>query len=507
MTTNLQDTTEAAWQLNEAGLSVFPLGSPHEPPPLWFVDGRCNGDLDKAKEDWPKTPRFRWKQYQDVPPSDNDIEQWTTQWPHTNWAIVTGSRIVVVDADSKEAVKFIEEGGITRTPLRVSTSKGKHYYFQSKPDNPIRNSVRKSKIDIRGAGGYVVAAGSTHADGTLYQWETDEGFDLDDILDLPVLSPDDVAAINAFNGSPDENEPAVGNLGFIANQYSVPHDGENLAEGEGRNNAAASMAGQFIRQGNTLQEIKAVLDQWNAGNNPPLPDNELNTTIASIARTHLNNNPDSSLPITPEAIPAPQFEFSHINELMAGVKPISWLVKGFFEMDSLALMFGAPGCGKSFVATDLACCVATGQSWHGNEVKLPGSVFYIAGEGFNGLSRRFLAWQQTNGYNLRNIPLYVSKCSASLSDGLNARMVSESIEQQIINSGGIAPSMIIIDTLARNFGAGDENATKEMNIFVNNIDQYLRQKFQCCVLIVHHSGVGNLPESERQWCAQRCARR
>ena len=485
------DTSAEAWKLNEAGLSIFPLGSPQETPPRWFVDGRCNGDLNKAKKDWPKSPRFRWKQYQDKAPADEDIEQWTTQWPYTNWAIVTGAQIVVVDADSQEAVAFIEKGGITRTPLRVRTSKGKHYYFQAKPDYPIRNSVRKSKIDIRGAGGYVVAPGSIHADGNHYQWETDEGVELDDILDLPVLTPNDVAAINGFNGSPNENEPEIGNLGFIASQYAVPHDGKNLMEGEGRNNATASLAGQLIRQGSSLHEIKKLLDRWNTGNTPPLSDTELNTTIASIARTHLNNHPGSELPIIPETVPARSFEFSHINELMTGVKPISWLVKGFFEMDSLSMMFGAPGCGKSFVAIDLACCVATGQSWHGKQVKLPGSVFYIAGEGFNGLSRRLLAWQQTNGYNLRNIPLYVSKCSASLSDSMNARMVSECIEQQIISSGGIAPSMIVIDTLARNFGAGDENATKEMNIFVNNIDQYLRRKFQCCVLIVHHTGVGN----------------
>ncbi len=488
MEANLPDTTTEAWKLNEAGLSIFPLGSPFEEPPTWFVEGRCSDDYEQAKTDWPKAPRYRWKQYQDEAPDDSQIEQWTTLFPHTNWAIVTGYGVVVVDADSPEAVKFIEDGAITRTPLRATTSKGKHFYFQVNPDYPIQNSARKNRIDIRGAGGYVVAPGSTHADGTLYQWETDGYMDIADLHDLPMLTPDDVAAINGFNGQAAEEKPE-GNLGFSTDQYQLPHDGSNLAEGQGRNNAAASMVGQLIRQDYSLMEIKRTLDQWNQSNTPPLSDAELNTTIASVTRTHTNNNPGAPVHVVPP--PKPKFPFSHVKELVKGVKPINWLIKGFLEMDSLSLMFGEPACGKSFAAIDLACCVATGKDWHGKQVKKQGPVFYIAGEGFNGLSRRLMAWQVSHGYNLRNAPIYVSQCSASLIELGNARMVSDSIEEIVEETGGVIPSMIVIDTLARNFGPGDENATKEMNTFINNIDQLLRSKYECCVLIVHHTGVGS----------------
>ena len=488
MEANLPDTASEAWKLNEAGLSIVPLGSPFEEPPEWFVENRCAGDRDKAKIEWPKAPRYRWKQYQDEAPADSQIEHWTNLFPHTNWAIITGYGVVVVDADSAEAVAFIENGAITRTPLRAKTSKGKHYYFQVNPDFPIHNAVRKNKIDLRGIGGYVVAPGSTHADGTLYQWETDGYIDIADLHDVPMLSPEDIATINSFNGQATEEKPQ-GNLGFTTDQYPLPHDGSNLAEGQGRNNAAASMAGQLLRQNYSLREVKTILDQWNQSNTPPLSDAELNTTIASIARTHSNNHPGSSILI--ETPPKPEFEFCHAEELVNGVKPINWLVKGFLEMDSLSLMFGEPACGKSFVAIDLACCVATGKEWHGKQVKQQGPVFYIAGEGFNGLSRRLMAWQQTYGYNLRNAPLYVSKCSASLTNYANALAVSDSIEKIIQQNNSAIPSMIVIDTLARNFGPGDENATQEMNVFINHIDQLLRVKYQCNVLIVHHTGVGS----------------
>ncbi len=400
MEANLPDTTTEAWKLNEAGLSIVPLGSPFEEPPTWFVEGRCSGDEEKAKMEWPKAPRFRWKQYQEEAPDDSAIENWTNLYPHTNWAIITGYGVVVVDADSAEAVQFIEEGAITRTPLRAKTSKGMHFYYQVNPDYPIHNSVRKNKIDLRGIGGYVVAPGSTHADGTLYQWETVGYMDISDLHDLPMLTPDDIATINGFNGQAAEDKP-TGDLGFSTDQYPLPHDGSNLAEGQGRNNAAASMAGQLLRQNTSLREVKTILDQWNQSNNPPLSDAELNTTIASIARTHSNNNPGSSILIEPLHSSKPEFAFSHVKELVKGVKPINWLIKGFLEMDSLSLMFGEPACGKSFSAIDLACCVATGKDWHGMPVKQPGPVFYIAGEGFNGLSRRFMAWQVSHGHNLR----------------------------------------------------------------------------------------------------------
>ena len=490
MDVTLPNTTTEAWKLNEAGLSIVPLGSPFEAPPSWFVEGRCSGDVEKAKAEWPKAPRLRWKQYQEEAPDDRTIENWTNLYPHTNWAIITGYGVVVVDADSAEAVQFIEEGAITRTPLRAKTSKGMHFYYQVNPDYPIHNSVRKNKIDLRGMGGYVVAPGSTHADGTLYQWETDGYMDISDIHDLPMLTPDDIATINGFNGQAAEDKP-IGDLGFSTDQYQLPHDGSNLAEGQGRNNAAASMAGQLLQQNYSLREVKTILDQWNQSNNPPLSDGELNTTIASISRTHNNNNPGSSILIEPLPAHKPEFAFSHVKELVKGVKPINWLIKGFLEMDSLSLMFGEPACGKSFTAIDLACCVATGKDWHGKPVKRQGPVFYIAGEGFNGLSRRLMAWQVSHGYNLRNAPIYISQCAASLTDLGNARLVSASIEEIVEETGGVIPSMIVIDTLARNFGPADENATKEMNTFINHIDQLLRAKYQCNVLIVHHTGVGS----------------
>ena len=184
------------------------------------------------------------------------------------------------------------------------------------------------------------------------------------------------------------------------------------------------------------------------------------------------------------------FEFTRADSLE--LTEIKWVVDDYIEADSLAQVFGDPGGGKSFVAIDLACCVATGKPWHGHEVK-QGSVFYIAGEGHNGLARRLKAWQIGNGTTLANVPLYKSHRAAQLYDATEAAVVAEAIKQLSAEANCI-PSMIVIDTLARNHG-GDENSTQDMNAFIQHLDVYLRQPWKCCVMVVHHSGVADKDRS------------
>ena len=162
-----------------------------------------------------------------------------------------------------------------------------------------------------------------------------------------------------------------------------------------------------------------------------------------------------------------------------------FVVDGLIETQTLGLLFGDPGCGKSFLAVDLALSVASGTSFHGREVKR-GPVFFIAGEGHNGLARRFAAWSKDRGVDLANVPMLKSTRAAQFLDGKSAEEVANCVET--LAEGHGAPAMIIIDTLARNFGAGDENSTQDMSNFVIAMDN-LQERFpDCAILIVHHSG-------------------
>ncbi|MHC8316705.1 AAA family ATPase [Pseudomonas sp. LB3P31] len=165
------------------------------------------------------------------------------------------------------------------------------------------------------------------------------------------------------------------------------------------------------------------------------------------------------------------------------IKPVAWLVENYIEEDALTVMYGPPGKGKSFVALDLSCCIASGIPFHGHAVK-SGVAIYIAGEGHNGIARRLHAWAQHNDVVLPKL-LYVSEAPTDLSSATNSAKVAEAVKV-IAEATGEAPVLIVIDTMARNFG-GDENSATDVGQFIRNVDA-LRRHWKATVLIVHHSG-------------------
>lgn len=178
-----------------------------------------------------------------------------------------------------------------------------------------------------------------------------------------------------------------------------------------------------------------------------------------------------------------EFEFTRVGDLK--YRAPQWVIEGLVETETLGLLFGEPGCGKSFVAVDMALSVATGVTFHGKPVK-KGPVFYIAGEGFNGLTRRFRAWAKHRKVDIDGASLFVSKRAAQFLDAASAKAVTEAVRELAAEHG--APALIFIDTVARNFGAGDENSTSEMGAFIAAMDSLRAEFVGCALVLVHHSG-------------------
>lgn len=193
---------------------------------------------------------------------------------------------------------------------------------------------------------------------------------------------------------------------------------------------------------------------------------------------------DNSLEERAEAIAdeLPRFRLIHAGELES--RPVDWLVRDLLERNSLAAWFGTAGSAKTFIVLDLACCIATGTDYHGRPVK-SGTVIYLAGEGFNGITRRLTGWGIWHGIAVKDIALHVSTMPARLTDMQSLAEVIEAIE-----ATGAIPELIVLDTVARNFGPGDENSTSDMSEFVWACDE-LRHRFDSTVLLVHHSGHGD----------------
>ena len=197
---------------------------------------------------------------------------------------------------------------------------------------------------------------------------------------------------------------------------------------------------------------------------------------------------DLAVNITTEGKQQRKFKVINMWQAANHIKPPDWLIKNYLELDTVAGLFAPPANCKSMVAVDLACCVATGKHWHGYRVK-QGGVLYIAGEGSAGLKKRVQAWKIRQKRRDEDIPLYLSEHSI---DGQNIIEIMELCEdvEAMHDMSQSDINLVIVDTVARNFGAGDENSARDMGMFIQHMD-YIRRRWNCAVLLVHHTGHGD----------------
>jgi hypothetical protein len=168
------------------------------------------------------------------------------------------------------------------------------------------------------------------------------------------------------------------------------------------------------------------------------------------------------------------------------ISPVDWLIEDWITKDCLAGLVGPSGSCKSFLAVDWACRVATGTPWSGHDVG-QGAVFYLAGEGQAGLRKRIEGWSTHSGVSIDAAPLYLAASLPVMADQLNAAVVISEIEA-LADSSGMAPALIIVDTLARAMAGHNENSAEHMGNLIVCIDR-LRQSWPgATVLMVHHTG-------------------
>ncbi|WP_112874940.1 AAA family ATPase [Paracoccus endophyticus] len=165
----------------------------------------------------------------------------------------------------------------------------------------------------------------------------------------------------------------------------------------------------------------------------------------------------------------------------------NYVVKGFLGEGELSVMYAAPGSKKTFLALDMALHVTSGTPWFGMRVrKEPGAVVFVAAEGGEGFKRRIAAFKNERPEiaeaALSRFFLYPGVIDLG-PGGAGAEELLDAIRRDV--NGPV--SMIIIDTLARTMGAGDENAQKDMGIYIASADA-LREETGAHVMIIHHSG-------------------
>src|ERR1700733_10687265 len=121
-----------------------------------------------------KLPLVPWKQFQTKPPTESETQEWSRRFPNAGAAIPTGkvTGVLVVDADSPDAIEWLEVRGVPETPI-VRSPRGLHYYLKYPQGLQVGNSAGQlaQGVDVRGTGGMIIAAGSRRHDGFTYHYE------------------------------------------------------------------------------------------------------------------------------------------------------------------------------------------------------------------------------------------------------------------------------------------------------------------------------------------------
>ena len=170
---------------------------------------------------------------------------------------------------------------------------------------------------------------------------------------------------------------------------------------------------------------------------------------------------------------------------------IQWTVKNLLISGGLSVVYGPPKSGKSFLAQDIAERVAHGLDFFGRKTR-QGLVVYICAEGAIGFRQRMIAWRHVNDTKpTRNFVMLPA--AIDIVNGVDAVAALIADLKALSREMGQPIAMVVIDTLARSFGAADENSACDMGKFINGVallqDALERELgLKPHVLVVHHTG-------------------
>jgi hypothetical protein len=207
------------------------------------------------------------------------------------------------------------------------------------------------------------------------------------------------------------------------------------------------------------EAVQACLD-WNRHNTPPLPDEKVRTTVASIAKSEMRKREADASPINNKS--QDKLDVAQTGSNAAAVangwrentftaaklqrmtfEPVRYVVPQYVP-EGVTLLIGRPKIGKSWLALDLAIACSSGLTVLGSLNPTEGDVLYLALED----SKRRLQ---------RRVDKLLSPFSEAWSERLS---IVEAGGWRRADQGGLEdieewaatatkPVLVVIDTLAR----------------------------------------------------------
>lgn len=160
------------------------------------------------------------------------------------------------------------------------------------------------------------------------------------------------------------------------------------------------------------------------------------------------------------------------------------LVDGVLPARGIGAIVGAPGSGKSFLADHCVLNLAAGHSpFPGRRCQHQAAVI-IGTEGRR--VGRFGAYAQHHRIDIDALPVRVIEQALDLRNpvaDIGSLLEALAVAERQIGKIGL----LVVDTLARSFAGGNENASEDMGAFLDNMGR-ITEATGGLVLVLHHVG-------------------
>ena len=207
-----------------------------------------------------------------------------------------------------------------------------------------------------------------------------------------------------------------------------------------------------------------------------------------------------------EPIAPPKFKVERWADIRFNADE-EWLIKGVLPRRGIAAIYGKPKSFKSFLAFHMGLSIALGEPWAARRVERA-DVIYLAAEGAAGLRKRKAGYMEAWSELPEDVPFSLIAATPNL--GTETSDLAELI--RTIKTAGRSPGLVVVDTVAKSLGAGDENGTG-MTTFLGNAGA-LATAFDCLILIESitwecqtkpKSGPGAIPALPARLMRRSCA--
>lgn len=176
--------------------------------------------------------------------------------------------------------------------------------------------------------------------------------------------------------------------------------------------------------------------------------------------------------------------------------PGRWFIKGVLPEADLAILYGASGAGKSFVAFDMAAALSRGVDWRGHRVRQC-RVLMVVAEGAGGFAKRVKAYCQQNCIEVADLGhLSVVYDAPNILDAEDVTQIAATIR-------ATGADIVIWDTFAQITPGANENAGEDMGRALGNL-RTLRAATDAMNWLVHHAGK-DLSRGSRGWSGLKAA--